>query len=266
MTDLSRDPERLADADNGLLGSLLHAGRDELANPAQMADLGSRLGFAEATGSLDAPQPHAPPPPAVPAPLPAFVAPVSTTGSALLIKIVAGVGVLVMVGAATSYAPVRHDNSGSPSLLGAQSATLVRAVATETMVESTGATATPGVTSVESAPMASARNKATPAPSAQSAGSIIAPPPVAGDSEVKTLQYAQDALGTNPALTLTRCDDHRRRFPSGALAQEREVLAIDALLRIGRAAEANARARQFAKSYPTSSHLSRIATLLGTKD
>lgn len=54
------------------------------------------------------------------------------------------------------------------------------------------------------------------------------------------------------ALALTR--EHARRFPEGILAQEREVIAIEALKRLGKASEVESRVEQFKKSYPGSVH------------
>jgi hypothetical protein len=77
------------------------------------------------------------------------------------------------------------------------------------------------------------------------------------------LHRAQDSLESNPAQTLALCAEHARRFPSGAFTQEREVLAIDALLRLGRRSEAQARAERFIKANPASAHKRRIDELLG---
>jgi outer membrane protein assembly factor BamD (BamD/ComL family) len=88
------------------------------------------------------------------------------------------------------------------------------------------------------------------------------PKPVDPDQEVKLLHQAQDALAADPAQALSLCGEHAKSFPQGLLAQEREVIAIDALVRLGRANEAHARARRFAASYPASTHLRRIEALL----
>jgi hypothetical protein len=48
------------------------------------------------------------------------------------------------------------------------------------------------------------------------------------------------------------------RFPRGGLAQEREVLSIEALACSGRATEASARAETFVRDYPTSPHASTV--------
>jgi len=117
--------------------------------------------------------------------------------------------------------------------------------------------------SVEDLPAASAAPSvaARPAPSARPAASEE-DPGASEHAEVALLAQAQAALAARPAETLARCDEHARRFASGTLVQEREVLAIDALLRLGRRPEAEARASRFRASFPRSGHLRRIEALL----
>jgi outer membrane protein assembly factor BamD (BamD/ComL family) len=70
-------------------------------------------------------------------------------------------------------------------------------------------------------------------------------------------------VGSNPAAALRALDEHRARFPRGTFVQEREVLAIEALVHLGRRQEAKARADAFARAFPASAHRRRIAVLLG---
>ena len=77
------------------------------------------------------------------------------------------------------------------------------------------------------------------------------------------LRRAQDALGSNPARVLQLIAEHRRDYPRSAFSQERDVLEIDALLRLGRRSEAIAKGEQFTKYYPKSGHRRRIDALLG---
>jgi hypothetical protein len=88
------------------------------------------------------------------------------------------------------------------------------------------------------------------------------PAPVDVAGEIRILQSAKAALADRPADTLRLVNDHTRRFPTGILVQEREVIAIEALLRTGRRAEAQARADSFMTAYPKSAHLRRVAALL----
>jgi hypothetical protein len=69
---------------------------------------------------------------------------------------------------------------------------------------------------------------------------------------------AQRALDANPALALSLAERHRALFPEGALAQEREVIAVEALRALRRPDEAEARARRFRARYPDSAHLPRV--------
>lgn len=80
--------------------------------------------------------------------------------------------------------------------------------------------------------------------------------------EVALLERARRALGADPALTLTLADEHVRRFTRPSFAQERERLAIDALVRLGRRAAAQQRARSFEAAFPNSPHLERVRALV----
>lgn len=88
-----------------------------------------------------------------------------------------------------------------------------------------------------SAPTAEPKAKRVPAaplPSVEPADSLA--------SEARKLEDARRALAGNPARALELLSEHAREFPSGKLSAERELLAIDALSRLGRKSEARARA------------------------
>ncbi|MCA9623611.1 MAG: hypothetical protein KC731_31535, partial [Myxococcales bacterium] len=101
------------------------------------------------------------------------------------------------------------------------------------------------------APTAATNDGPEPAPSA-------APRP-----ESAILAEAQRSLASDPARALALCDEHARSHPRGSLGQEREMIAIDALQRLGRTAEARARAAAFRARHPTSGHNRRLDVLLG---
>jgi hypothetical protein len=103
-------------------------------------------------------------------------------------------------------------------------------------------TATPSVATPESPPVSS-----------------VTPPP----NESQLLGAAQSALASDPNRALQLTAEHRRAFPSGAFTQEREVIEIDALYRLGRKAEAERRATQFMARNPGSSYARRVKDLLG---
>src|SRR5205085_9990249 len=82
-------------------------------------------------------------------------------------------------------------------------------------------------------------------------------------TEAQLLQQAQAGLADDPALALAQATEHARRFPGGALSQEREVIAILALQKLGRLDEARARAERFLARYPASAHRRRMEALVG---
>jgi hypothetical protein len=103
------------------------------------------------------------------------------------------------------------------------------------------------------APLASATSNVGSS-AASSAGSAPHFARAESKGEAALLEQARRALAADPerALTLTR--QHQRQFPNGALRQEREVIAIAALRKLGRVPEADARASSFDQQFPDSAH------------
>jgi hypothetical protein len=129
----------------------------------------------------------------------------------------------------------------------------------------------PAVSAPSAAPPASAASSSAqslPEPEPERApppsGATASAPPL-GDPETEAhlLQRAQDALGASPAQALALTAEHAARFGGGALAQEREVVAVQALFKLGRAEAARVRAAAFLESWPRSAHRRRIEGLLG---
>jgi hypothetical protein len=93
-----------------------------------------------------------------------------------------------------------------------------------------------------------------------------APPPAAElPSELSLIQQAEAARHRG-VQALQLLATHERLYPQGALAQEREVLAIELLLKIGKPDQARARAARFQRSHPSSAHLPRVRALLERAD
>jgi hypothetical protein len=78
-------------------------------------------------------------------------------------------------------------------------------------------------------------------------------------SEADLVGRAQKALRTDPSRALALTAEHRQLYPRGTLAQEREVLAIEALGALGRGAAARARAAAFESASPGSPYAVRVA-------
>jgi hypothetical protein len=76
--------------------------------------------------------------------------------------------------------------------------------------------------------------------------------------EAALLRRAQGELAGDPGAALALTREHEARFRHGALVQEREVIAIEALRRLGEPAAASARARAFERRYHGSVHRPRL--------
>jgi hypothetical protein len=125
----------------------------------------------------------------------------------------------------------------------------------------------PAATPAPPAEVSQATESAEPAEEVAEAVEPAPPPrlPTANaPSEAALLRQAQSALRSDPARALALAREHQRRFPRGTLAQEREVIAIDALSRLGRSGEAGKRAKEFETQYPGSAHGKKVESSVGS--
>ncbi|MDD9933104.1 MAG: hypothetical protein OXT09_05850 [Myxococcales bacterium] len=82
------------------------------------------------------------------------------------------------------------------------------------------------------------------------------------ETELELLRRAQRALGRSPSRALALARRHARDYPSGVFAQEREVVAIEAQLKLRRSGVALERAQRFVERFPHSPHLHRVQALV----
>jgi len=81
--------------------------------------------------------------------------------------------------------------------------------------------------------------------------------------EIRLLEEARRKLGSDPAGARRVLLEHEQRFAGGQLRIEREFLLIDALVRLGRRSEADARARALEAQAPASLYGERLDQILG---
>lgn len=127
------------------------------------------------------------------------------------------------------------------------------------------------VPAVATAPSAAADRSHLAPVAPAGAGPRGAPPPVAlapagpGDAlaaETALLAAARGSLDSDPAAALARLDEHARAYPKGALAEERDVLRVEALCRAGRFEEGRRRGDALLAVHPAGLYASRLRTLL----
>ena len=201
-------------------------------------------------------------------------------GAAILKSAAFKVGVLTLVGggaAVGAWSVATRGPSEKVAVTAAGTSTESRAVPRPMSPRVGASTATP-------LPIAPAASPAVPAPepTAETSGSVPrapaagaprlvlgtlpsaeALPGAAAESELGLLTRARGLVGVSPEAALRVVAEHRARFPHGVFEQEREVLAIEALAKLGRTAEARARASEFTVAFPASAHARRIRVLLG---
>ncbi|WP_437987511.1 hypothetical protein [Sorangium sp. So ce117] len=296
-----KDPPRLFDASSDTtdaVRAVLRAGQRELPGAHDLARLAARLPLGplppsgasppDASPPAGAPQVASPPPSPPPTlgHLTAAAAGPSVAASALLgallgLGVVGGVWWRDAATAPRDAAPSAIASAPGPS---AAAPTKAPPGPAEPGVDGAGHAATEGGRGAarepsrataphdELLPRASAAapradEAALPSPGAPSGG---APPSASAlsagaaeeaETEVQLLHRAQDALATDAGSSFALTVEHARRFPTGALAQEREIIAIRALLALGRAAEARARAASLLERFPGSAYRGRLESL-----
>jgi hypothetical protein len=227
------EPPRLADASgtNDPIAAAITALRDEPPSAAQLNALAQRLapqlGTPAVTGSASA-------------------------GIAWWLKWLCGLTLSIAIGAyVMSHATRSKPAPRHARLSAAASSALPRAIgmpAPASIVEAHASEA--------KAPIAPARVRTSPRRSASTA----APAP---ENELVLLERSRAALDRDPAAALSLAEAHARSYPSGIFAQEREMLAIEALLKLKRKADARARAERFVERYPDSPQAPRVRAWLG---
>lgn len=80
--------------------------------------------------------------------------------------------------------------------------------------------------------------------------------------EAALLARAREQVAGDPARALVLSKQHQTQFPEPSLAAERDVIAVESLLRLGRRHEAEARAHALIDSAPNSIYARRLERLL----
>lgn len=80
---------------------------------------------------------------------------------------------------------------------------------------------------------------------------------------MRLIARARRSLASSPAAALDAAEEHRRRFPGGLFAEEREALAVLSLARLGRQAEAERRGQRFLRSHPAGTFSERVRRAIG---
>lgn len=81
--------------------------------------------------------------------------------------------------------------------------------------------------------------------------------------EAALLERARRLLANDPTSALRLADEHARNYASGHLSLEREYIAVDALVRLGRSVEARQRAEGLTANDPGGLYTRRVQKLLG---
>jgi hypothetical protein len=82
--------------------------------------------------------------------------------------------------------------------------------------------------------------------------------------ELELLETARGHLARSPETALAKLAEHRARYPSGLLANERDLMELDALRKTGRVEDARSRAQAWLARDPRGMHAARVRQILST--
>lgn len=179
------------------------------------------------------------------------------TGASLVASTAGGAwlkltGVVVLLGAL---------GGGIAFSRGGESAEAVRVANAPTpapVIERTSSPVTeePSVLAAPMKPVTAEQSRPQPAPPR---------PPNRLAQEVEILSRAgADVRGGRAVAALLALEEHERKFPSGALAEERSAARVQALCALGRTKDAEAELARLARLSPTSAHSARARKACGT--
>lgn len=258
MTD--HDPPRLSARSGTDVGRALDAARARSPREPDVARLAALIGVGAPVIAQPPAGPSTPPP--VPVPVAAGGLLSSLFGKSIAVVSAGVVATAVALTATSTPTPTATPAAPAVSAPAAPEAP----VAVVIVPEPAPAPAEPEAPSVPRArraridrvePVATAPVETAPAPSAPEADGASRM-----GEEAELIARAERSLASAPATSLALANEHRGRFGDGIMQQEREVIAIDALLRLGRRGEAEARAVAFDRAHGASIHTRRIHRLL----
>lgn len=235
---MSEGPRRLLDVAPGagdLLAQAMHATRVTDVSPAELAELQGRV-LADLRGIAAS---------APPSGLAWFARPaVWVTGCMLLV--VAG------------YVALQGVREPTPALRATQQLvqTAPRLPAPRTALPVGAAPVVAAVQTSAPEPRSTAR-----APKRTRSG-VVVPTTPESRTELELLRAAEASLAEDPASAFALTTRHLLAYPDGMLAQERELLAIQAQLKLGERASAELRAQRFRERYPRSPLERRLERVL----
>ena len=114
---------------------------------------------------------------------------------------------------------------------------------------------------VTAAPLASVEGVRSSVTPDRTSPESVGPGVVARPTEIALLRDARLALSSNPSEALALAEQHRTSFAHGAMVQERELIAISALARLGRHTAVLARAAEFERNFPNSPYRKQVSAL-----
>ncbi|MBN9161840.1 MAG: hypothetical protein BGO98_07955 [Myxococcales bacterium 68-20] len=251
------EPPRMGEHGSDEARDLLRAIREDAPGPASMERMAKRLAAAGALSTL-------PPEPQIQSRVgPRFA---TYTRGLVALAVAGGLAVSWQV----TQRPYSKTATGGPiaALSGENGATDTAAPPVEPAAARPLDDPETPTLSVDQLPSAAAPTTTVAAPAggnvrAPRAPSSIEPAGPTPASELELLQRARATLALDPARALSITSEQASAYPSGEFIQEREVIAVEALSRLGRRDEALRRARALVSQFPRTPYGDRLEIAIG---
>jgi hypothetical protein len=267
---LDSDPPRLSSQGDPQIRTALEQARADLPGPDALARLAARLPLGPGPG------PSGAPPNGAAAGGGGAGAAGAASSAPMLSSIAIGAAAGVVASSLLWIAdpdvlkPPERPDAPAPALVASAEPPRPSVSASEPEIRAPVSAAPKKAPAAPPAPPAAREQKviASPAEAVSTAGvdpgSSVSGAAPAGENETEAslLTRAQAQMGSNPGGALSLADRHRALFPKGNMVQERELIAVSALVALGRTAEARSRAEAFIAAHPQSAHRRRLSALV----
>jgi hypothetical protein len=205
----------------------------------------------------------------------ALGAPVATASAGLSrLWLMLGIGLLIGMGALivrpqrSALSQVEQVGSVEPArTIVSTTVSTIAAPSARTLESPAQSRAEPAVEPVPATKPPTTRRNARRVASPQALATARTPPAMERplEGELSLLQRSRAALRRDPGVALLLTEQHAQDYPAGLFVQEREMLAVEALLKQRRTHEAIARADRFVTEHASSAYAPGIRAMLAMK-
>lgn len=104
-------------------------------------------------------------------------------------------------------------------------------------------------------------HKATVQPDSTASKQVVLP--AVSPEEAGLMEHIRKTVKSDPQTAVTLADEGEKRYPDSPMREEREALAIDALINMQKMGSARGRADFFLRRYPNGKYAAHVGNMTG---